>query len=1116
MDTHYRTIIEHSREAVVIFQQCQIKYANPTAATLFGLTPPALIELDILDFLHPDNRESAMADFCAFIQCAQEEKSEIHSIQIIDGNGVKKLLNMRLVAITWDDEPALACYITDVSADMRMAVEVQEREAIFNALIDQVYNGIAVIQNGRFLYLNEQMAEIVGYSIGEMINTEFAHYIHPDELSHVLDTYNRRMNGEEMPVRYESRLVHKNGRSIDVQFNADIISFQGQLADFVFVRDITERKQQQAELERQNRELSTLYDAAIVLSSDLSLDKVLEAVAVQMTHALGTTGCSISLWRKADHVIETLVDFSFDPNQMTEEPGTIYKLDEYPATMAVLESRKPYLIRNDDEDADKAELALMQETGTLVLLMLPLIVRDQVIGIVELFNQEKYYSFSADEIKLAASLAAQAAVAVENAQLYAQAQAEIEERLRAEKRANRYLEQQLIVNQLALSLGQLTLLDDIYNEIFEQVSSAMPVDQFIISFYDDEAKVIRAGYVYAHGQILDVSAFPKLPLAVAGKGIQSQVIRTGQPVYVADRSKVMSIVQSHHAIHKDGSLGDNSVPVKKEEVAHSHLHVPMMIGGKPIGVMQIQYHEKDAYNQADIDLLAGLANIAAIAIQNARLLATTQEQAQQVDQIVNSVPEGVLLLDANKRLVMANPAGQNYLSLLTQIEDGDVLEYLGERPLSELLVAPPNGLWHEVIVGSRAFDVVARVIEAGSSFAGGWVLVIHDVTQEKESQTRLEQQNRLAAVGQLAAGIAHDFNNIMTVINLYTDLIGRSEENLSTKAQKRLEVISQQSNRAADLIEQILDFSRRSVLERRAMDFLPFLKEVIKLLDRTLIENVHINLEVESGDYTIHADPTRMQQMILNLAVNARDAMPYGGELKFTLSSLWLNGSADEMDVELPPGHWLKLQVSDNGTGIEQDVLSRVFDPFFTTKAPGSGSGLGLAQVWGIVKQHEGHITVSTVEDRGTTFTLYLPLFYQSDPVFSEDLSFDVVDGCRETILLVEDNKMTRQVLVESLNTLNYEVITAVHGLDALEIMKVQGEQIALIISDVVMPEMGGIALLKTLRVGGWETAVLLLTGHPLNKELDEALTYSDVEWMSKPVTLEQLAHAVSRRLNFV
>ena len=428
----------------------------------------ALVDLEFSRFLHPDNRESVIQSVQLFLQGTQ--KDEAHSVRIVDANGRNKLLNVRLVSTTWGDEPALICFMTDVSAESRMEVEIQERETIFNALIDQAHNGIAVIQDGRLVYLNDQMAEIVGYTVGELMHTEFWRYIHPDEIQKVQDRYDRRMKGEDAPAKYESRLVHKNGRFVDVQFHADVVPYQGKHADFVFVRDITEQKKQQVDLERQNRELSTLFNAATVLSSDLSLDKVLEAVAVQMSHALGTTGCAISLWQKENHTVETLVNFSFDPNKKIENFGAVYKLDEFPATLAVLESRKPYLIRDDDEDADAAELALMKKSGIFILLILPLIVRDRVIGIVELFNEKTYQHFLQDDIRLATSLAAQAAVAVENAQLYAQAHTEIEEKLRAEERANRYLEQQLIVNQLALSLGQLTHLNDIYEEIFEQVS----------------------------------------------------------------------------------------------------------------------------------------------------------------------------------------------------------------------------------------------------------------------------------------------------------------------------------------------------------------------------------------------------------------------------------------------------------------------------------------------------------------------------------------------------------------------------------------------------------------------------------------------------------------------
>jgi PAS domain S-box-containing protein len=1112
MDSHFRTIIEHSREAVIVLQQCQVQYANRAASTILATPNPLLIGADISKYFHTDDRKNIIQEIHRFVETVPVGSSEIHPLKIVDGDGFERPIKMRMVMTKWQSKSAILCYLTDMSAEMRAVAELQERDAIFNVLIGRAYNGIVVIQNNQVVYLNEQMASILGYEKTELVGTRIKDHIHSDEVSKVLDHYSRQTQGDSAPVIFESRLIHKNGRSIDVQLNAEIVMFNGQLANFVFVRDITERKQQQAALERQNRELTTLFKAATAISSDLSLDKVLEAVSLQMIHALVVTGCSISLWHEDENILETLADYSYNPNKQTEEPGTIYNLDDYPATLAVLESREPLVIRNDDEAADAAELTLMREFGIFDLLILPLIARDRVIGIVELFNEEIYHDFSEEDIRLASSLAAQAAVAVENATLFAQAQAEIVERQRAESRANRYLEQQIIVNQLALTLGQLTRLDDIYHAIYVQVNSLLLVDTFIISFYDGETEMIRAGYVNSYGRHVNIQTLPDIPLAEEGKGMQSRVIRSGLPLCVSEFADAQKYFQTVHTIRKDGTVLENQYSEKQGEITQSQLFVPMKIGGKCMGVMQVQSEQKNAYTQDDVDLLSSLANMAAIAIQNARLLAKTRNQGMQMDQIVSSVPDGVILLDAGQRLMMANPAAQEYLPLLANISFGEVLTHLGERPLPELLEAPPKGLWHEVESNGRYYDVVARAIETEQA-PGGWMMVIHDVTREKEVQTRLEQQNRLAAVGQLAAGIAHDFNNIMTVINLYTDLVQRSEKQISDSARKRLEIIGQQSYRAADLIEQILDFSRRSVIERRPMDFLPFLKEVVKLLERTLIENIDIELKFEEGIYTINADPTRMQQIIMNLAVNARDAMPTGGKLSFALSLLHVNVEDSDTESELSPGSWLKLKISDNGTGIEEDVLPHVFDPFFTTKAPGQGSGLGLAQVWGIVKQHEGHISVSTLEGRGTSFLLYLPLYNEETPVHVQSLPNDVIDGSKETILVVEDNVMTREVIVECLATLNYEVKTAVNGLEAFEIMENHRDDITLVISDVVMPEMGGVSLLEKLRARGWETAVILLTGHPLNKELDEALSFPNVEWISKPVTLEQLADVVNRQL---
>jgi signal transduction histidine kinase/ActR/RegA family two-component response regulator len=390
----------------------------------------------------------------------------------------------------------------------------------------------------------------------------------------------------------------------------------------------------------------------------------------------------------------------------------------------------------------------------------------------------------------------------------------------------------------------------------------------------------------------------------------------------------------------------------------------------------------------------------------------------------------------------------------------------------------------------------------------------------KDAQGQMVHQERLAAVGQLAAGIAHDFNNILATIVLYTQMSLRSAD-LSPKVHHRLEIIAQETGRAADLVQQILDFSRRTMLERRPVALDSFMKEVIKLLQRTLPESIQIDLTCEpalssvegSGEYVINADLTRIQQTIVNLALNARDAMPGGGEIHITLSRI---ADQEIQCVGCGPvfgGEWIQVAVTDTGTGIAPAVLPRIFEPFFTTRAP-LGHGLGLSQVYGIVKQHKGHIGVETEVGQGTTFRLYWPAPATTPlPVEAEALA-EVIQGHGETILVVEDNATMRASLADALEMLNYQVLEATDGQNALSVREQHADEIALVLSDWVMPSMDGLELTRALTSLHPELNVLLFTGHPLSQEIKDAVPPNVVGWLLKPPSLEQLAKAVSQALS--
>ena len=498
-------------------------------------------------------------------------------------------------------------------------------------------------------------------------------------------------------------------------------------------------------------------------------------------------------------------------------------------------------------------------------------------------------------------------------------------------------------------------------------------------------------------------------------------------------------------------------------------------------------------------------------IEQNRLLVKIQEQAKQVQNIIDTVPEGVVLLNKDQLVTLTNPVARQFLALLAPDFENGRLTQLGERPLHEILTSPPKGLWHEITIDNLVFEAITRPVENGPR-NGGWVLVLRDITQERDIQERIQRQERLAAVGQLAAGIAHDFNNILAVIALYTQLISRTVE-MPARVQERLHTVEQQISRATDLIQQILDFSRQSVLERQPVNLLPFMENLVKLLERALPENIQIELEHVAEAYFIQADPSRIQQVVMNLAVNARDAMPDGGYLKISLEHVQTKKPKPISVQNLPPGDWIQIEVADSGDGITQDVLSHIFEPFFTTKEVGAGTGLGLAQVYGIVQQHEGYIDVATKIGEGTTFVLYFPALTIGSNVIEMPVKGTLQSGQGQKILLVEDDTATRGALRDSLAQLNYDVVLAKNGREALAILATQAAQIDLVLSDVVMPEMGGVALFHAMNEQKLTIPVVLLTGHPLSNEMENLREMGLAGWLPKPPDLVSLSNLLAKNL---
>ncbi|MEJ2570011.1 MAG: substrate-binding domain-containing protein [Anaerolineales bacterium] len=545
----------------------------------------------------------------------------------------------------------------------------------------------------------------------------------------------------------------------------------------------------------------------------------------------------------------------------------------------------------------------------------------------------------------------------------------------------------------------------------------------------------------------------------------------------------------------------------------SSLTVPIVAEeNRRIGGISLTAQSPRTWSEEEIALAEAVGKQLGTTAQRLRLLERIQEQVRQVQQIIDTVPEGVLLLDQNGHVILANPAGKNDLGTLANAQLGDTLTHLGDVSIQQIFDAPSQNPWQQIGIGNQIFEVIARPLDTGVQ-SEGWVLVIRDVTQERETQRRVYLQERLAAVGQMAAGIAHDFNNILVPVTLYSEML-LEEPTLRAEAQEWVKTILNLSQRASSVTQQFLDFSRKGVMSPVEISLRDFFEDFITLINRMLPENIHVVHKPCEEQIVIRADPGRLQQVLINLAINARDAMRDGGKLIFEISTLTVQPNRRPPYRDMNPGAWLRLRIIDNGIGIPSDVLPHIFEPFFTTKPVGQGTGLGLSQVYGIIKQHDGYIDVESSLGKGTIFTIYLPVLNTQASLILDSDDFDALEGNLETLLLVEDESEVRDALSRVLESLNYRVITASDGNEALRHFDNNCEKVDLVLSDVIMPGLSGPTLFRTLNEKQPGIKMLLITGYPLDEGTRKLLESNFVSWVQKPVDKKTLADSIQKIIN--
>ncbi len=385
---------------------------------------------------------------------------------------------------------------------------------------------------------------------------------------------------------------------------------------------------------------------------------------------------------------------------------------------------------------------------------------------------------------------------------------------------------------------------------------------------------------------------------------------------------------------------------------------------------------------------------------------------------------------------------------------------------------------------------------------------IRDITQRKRLESQFLQAQKMEAVGQLTAGIAHDFNNLLTVITINAQFmqIHLPEEGL---LYSKLDNILKAGTGTANLIRQLLIFSRKQITAPKTIDLNTVITEMNQLLERVIGENIEVTLQLTPNLWPIKVDPAQMEQIVVNLVVNARDAMPMGGKLIVETKNIVLTDMNSVNFIDLQPGEYILLTVSDTGVGMNKEVQTRLFEPFFTTKAVGKGTGLGLATVYGIVMQNNGHISVYSEERKGSSFKIYLPRSQGSVEPTKSPSPLREAEGGHETILIVEDDPNIRKIIKDILQEKNYTVIDAEDGETALHFAAQHSGAINLLLTDVIMPGMSGKALAKKLIKKYPHLKIIYMSGYSEEIISHHGILESGIVLLEKPFSLADMLHKI-------
>jgi PAS domain S-box-containing protein len=619
-------------------------------------------------------------------------------------------------------------------------------------------------------------------------------------------------------------------------------------------------------------------------------------------------------------------------------------------------------------------------------------------------------------------------------------------------------------------------------------------------------------------------------VVVAGHPAEGRFQPLGETVPLEQDPCYQYLLQQKEFLVSENVLTDPRLIPCRDLMEHqgiaSLLLLPLMVGSDVVGSLRMDTKKPRAFSPCEIDVAQRVADQASNALTRIRLKETQRRLTAAVEQAA----EAVVITDTDGTVHYASPAFEQITGYSAQDSMGkSLLQLIGNS--GNLTVRAE--MWQTVNAGQTwkcrftnerkdgslyTVDSTVSPVRNGTGETVNFVATLRDVTREVELEKQFQQAQKMEALGRLAGGIAHDFNNLLTVIHLSTRLLERKLDPADPLC-NHVRSIQESSEQAAKLTRQLLSFSHREVIEPRLLDLNQVVGELGQMLKRIIGEDIRLVIDLASDLWSVMIDPGQMEQVLMNLVINARDSMPNGGALTIETANVTLDRSYAASHMDAQPGDHVLLTVSDTGHGMSNEVKSHLFEPFFTTKEQGRGTGLGLSAVFGIVSRSGGHIRVESCMGEGTTFKIFLPRGSGGEDIARVGLprpSVAFPEHGRETLLVVEDEACVRSLAVLVLKSHGYRVLEAASGPEALQVSEQHDGPIHLLITDVVMPNMNGRELAELLRSQRPGMAVMYMSGYADDAILQLGALPLETALLSKPFAVEDLLWRIRTLLNAV